>query len=396
MQESETWVEISAARFRVKPLPRALRQGYLRFVIETQGAAPQLRIAPAIDATPLAVSRSSGRLRMVAEEADIEPIGAADALRIWARAWASPAHKAHLRLGPILVRADAGRRKARIFGKFLRSVRAMGLTLEGAGLRSELAFGWPQAMPAAAKGAPASPRIAVALHLHYVELWPEISGLLRRWGRPLRLFVSLTRDDALARARIMSDFPDASVECVENRGRDVRPFLIWLESGRLDEFDLVCKIHGKRTLRPTVPFLFGDLTRRAIFLDLISDEARVNEILARFAAEPRLGLVGPERFHVRSGHKSLADVMGRNGEMAEALAGRMGAPLRAETFDFFSNTMFWVRPQALAPLRDLRLAAEAFAPEAGQTDGALEHAVERLFNHAARTAGFFVEGTTAA
>ena len=69
----------------------------------------------------------------------------------------------------------------------------------------------------------------------------------------------------------------------------------------------------------------------------------------------------------------------------------MGAPIRGDAFDFFEGTMFWARPQALAPLRRLGLAAEAFAPEAGRVDGALEHAVERLFNHAARVAGFRVE-----
>ena len=70
----------------------------------------------------------------------------------------------------------------------------------------------------------------------------------------------------------------------------------------------------------------------------------------------------------------------------------MGAPIRHDDFDFFEGTMFWTRPQALAPMRRLGLAADAFAPEAGQVDGALEHAVERLFNHSVRVAGFRVEG----
>jgi lipopolysaccharide biosynthesis protein len=56
--------------------------------------------------------------------------------------------------------------------------------------------------------------------------------------------------------------------------------------------------------------------------------------------------------------------------------------------------MFWVRPLALTPLRGLRL-ANAFAPEAGLSDGALEHAVEGLFNHSVRLAGFQVAGVSA-
>jgi lipopolysaccharide biosynthesis protein len=71
----------------------------------------------------------------------------------------------------------------------------------------------------------------------------------------------------------------------------------------------------------------------------------------------------------------------------------MGGAEKRE-YDVFHGTMFWVRPLALTPLRGLRL-ANAFAPEAGLSDGALEHAVEGLFNHSVRLAGFQVAGVSA-
>ena len=52
--------------------------------------------------------------------------------------------------------------------------------------------------------------------------------------------------------------------------------------------------------------------------------------------------------------------------------------------------MFWAKPQALAPLRRLRLTEDFAASEAGRVDGASEHAVERRFHHTARVAGFRV------
>jgi len=388
------WFEVDAACFRVEPLAQGLSQGYLRIWIEAEGLLPQLRIAPAYMDTPLVFTRASGRLRLAVAEAKAKPLGAAEAL--WTRIKSSfpPARAAVLRFGPVTVRPDAHRRKARVYLKLLKSLQALGVALDGDGWRPELAFGWGPAPPMP-MDAPQWPSIAVVVHLHYVELWPEIAGLLRGWGRPLRLLASLTREDAAARAQILADFPDAAIEVVDNKGRDVRPFLLWLESGRLDGFDLICKLHSKRTLRPTVPILFGDMARRACFLDLIADPANVAAIVSRFRTDPHLGVVGPQRFRARPDGADLAEFLGRNCEAVAALARRMGAPVTADGFDFFSNTMFWARPQALAPLRQLRLSAE-FAAEAGLTDGGLEHAVERLFNHSARTAGFSVEGTRAA
>ena len=60
-----------------------------------------------------------------------------------------------------------------------------------------------------------------------------------------------------------------------------------------------------------------------------------------------------------------------------------------------AGTMFWVRSQALEPLRGLSLAARAFAPEAGASCGAMEHAVDGLFNHSVQLAGFDVVGVSA-
>ena len=232
----------------------------------------------------------------------------------------------------------------------------------------------------------------MALHLHYVELWSEVETLLRRWRMTFTLFVTLTGENPELAARVRTAFPGSVVRVVENRGRDVRPFLLLLEEGAFDLFDLVCKIHGKRSLGGDGLPLVGTVMRRAAFLDLIAQDRQARAIVERFQRDARLGLVGPRRFRFGELEDAPRVVLRPpNRQRVEALAARMGAAVHDVGFDFFAGTMFWARPPALEPLRRLGLAADSFAPEAGRLDGALEHAVERLFNHAARLSGFRVE-----
>jgi lipopolysaccharide biosynthesis protein len=82
---------------------------------------------------------------------------------------------------------------------------------------------------------------------------------------------------------------------------------------------------------------------------------------------------------------------GLNEATTLALAGRMGIPPAAFHLDFFAGTMFWARPAALAPLRDIGLRLADFPAGAGPDDGALQHAVERLFSASVAKADMKVE-----
>jgi lipopolysaccharide biosynthesis protein len=73
--------------------------------------------------------------------------------------------------------------------------------------------------------------------------------------------------------------------------------------------------------------------------------------------------------------------------MTLKIAERMGVPAEKFRLDFFGGTMFWVRPEALKPLRDLRLAAD-MPYEGGLIDGDLPHALERVLPTSVLVAGY--------
>jgi hypothetical protein len=331
-------------------------------------------------------------------DATLEPLTWRASALGWLRRRFTGLSRTVLDFGFIEVFPEGSRSQTRDYRKLVKSAGTARMAFDGPFLQAhpELILGWiPEPAVPTEPAGPNQFSVAIAIHLHYVELWPEIVTLLGHWRTPFKLFLTLTgSNDALA-SRVRSKYPDCDIRIVENSGRDVRPFLLLLEEGAFDRFDLVCKIHGKRSRREGYPPLLGELVRRATYLDLIGSADQVRSILELFERRPSLGIVGPERFRASSRHGRPSEVMGASRRAIEALAAKMGGKAPGPEFDAFAGTMFWVRPQALAPLRGLRLAS-AFAPEAGLADGALEHAVEGLFNHAVRLAGFEVLGVSAA
>jgi rhamnosyltransferase len=61
---------------------------------------------------------------------------------------------------------------------------------------------------------------------------------------------------------------------------------------------------------------------------------------------------------------------------------------------FFAGSMFWFNPAALAPLHAIPQGHLAFEPEAGQQDGTLAHAFERIFCNIARSTGYVTTSLT--
>ncbi len=386
--------------YRVLASEGARARGYVRLCLARGGAPARDRLVPVGGDFNLLLRPLRNGITAAAEpdEAAIEPVGWRDTAVGLLRRNFTSVRRSLLDFDGVEIFPEGPKTKTRRFRKQLNLARRCRLAFDSPFVLAhpELVAGFP-AEPASAGAfhVQTNARIAVALHLHYVDLWSEIATLLGRWRAPFELFVTLTVENQQLDAGIRAAFPGAVVRVVDNRGRDVRPFLLLLEQGAFDSFEAVCKIHGKRSLGGDRLPIFGGVLRRGAFLDLIGDDRQAQAIVRRFLDDPTLGLAGPERFLSASRPDAPRDVIGPpNRANVERLAATMGAPIRGDDFDFFEGSMFWARPRALAPLRRLGL-ADAFAPETGELDGALEQALERLFNHAARAAGYRVEGVSA-
>lgn len=224
-----------------------------------------------------------------------------------------------------------------------------------------------------------APDCGVVVHLYYPEMWDEIADYLANIRHPFGLHISLCSSTAgNVLGRIREKYPDADVATLENRGRDIAPFNHFLTQGKLDRYLCVCKIHTKKS-----PHRWdGDDWRRMLMDELLGSSGRIDYVIDSFRRISDLGVVGPAAMCF-----SRKDRWGDNRQIFDDLAARLNLGPE-DSLRFFAGSMFWFRPAAFELLRRLDLKFEDFPEEAGQLDGTLAHAMERIFSRAAMAQGY--------
>jgi lipopolysaccharide biosynthesis protein len=106
-----------------------------------------------------------------------------------------------------------------------------------------------------------------------------------------------------------------------------------------------------------------------------------------FERDPSVGMIGAKVFRLPKAGYSEDLSWSANRPMTLKITERMGMPADKFQLDFFGGTMFWVRAEALKPLRDLHLAAD-MPHESGLIDGDLPHALERILPTSVLVAGY--------
>jgi tetratricopeptide (TPR) repeat protein len=230
--------------------------------------------------------------------------------------------------------------------------------------------------------------IAVVLHLFDHTLWDEMRDAIRNISHPFDLFVSVTKgfSDHM-RETVLSVFPHAHIFDFEDHGRDVGAFVVFLQSGVLFKYDLVCKLHTKRSahLSRGDDWTNGDDWRRALIAGILGSPELVDRIIANFRAHPELGIVVADR-NLLSGATKWTD----NEHWLSRLLPRLGVSSDVTDCPFPGGNIFWVRSSLLRLLLDLSIELQDFEPEPLPLDGALGHAIERVFGLICRKTGMRV------
>jgi 2-polyprenyl-3-methyl-5-hydroxy-6-metoxy-1,4-benzoquinol methylase/glycosyltransferase involved in cell wall biosynthesis len=235
-------------------------------------------------------------------------------------------------------------------------------------------------VPPLSKRSSTTLRVILHAHFYYTDHVGDFMRALTASEQQCELILTTNSSEKAAEIRsALKKRTDAEIRIFANRGRDIGPCLKVLEEAK-GRCDLFGHFHGKRS--PHADRHVGDRWRTFLWQHLIGDRMPMIDILKQvFVEDAALGLVFPE-------DPFLVGWDG-NREIAQMLAARMGlrAPLPA-TIECPVGTMFWARPEALAPLLRLHIEEDEYPNEPLPIDGTMLHAIERLLPLVVEDAGY--------
>ncbi len=232
-------------------------------------------------------------------------------------------------------------------------------------------------------------RVAVLLHVFYPELVPELIesiGLI-----PVPVDIIVTNSSGSTLDLTVRDGDRAIILESANRGRDILPMMEVVNAGLLDPYDLVLKVHTKRSSWRGDHDLPGDgnTWRRELLDAVLGSSDNIAAIMSAFSQDPSLGQVTADDSVLGAQH------WGDNQALVQGLLRRIELPLDPSELTFAAGSVYWVRGFVLSGLRCLNLGAKDFPDEAGQVNQTTAHAVERMIGILCHEAGLTVRGRSA-
>lgn len=172
---------------------------------------------------------------------------------------------------------------------------------------------------------------------------------------------------------------------VDNHGRDILPLFHLINSGLLEPYELVLKLHTKKSVWRAEHDQFnddGESWSNRLLDDLAGSTTQVQKILNSFASNPTIGVVTAD------GSALNGEFWGDNQATTAQLLWRLQMHLEDRELTFAAGSMYWCRAFLLKALYALELQSLDFEEEAGQVNSTTAHAVERLLGILTDEAGY--------
>ena len=237
-------------------------------------------------------------------------------------------------------------------------------------------------------------QIIVQAHIFYYYLIDEIVNKTNNIPAKFDLYITTTslKNKIYIEGNIKkySYANNYSIKIVENKGRDVFPFLKQLKF-HFKNYKYVCHIHTKNTKTMFFPKL-GQSWRNYIFNNLLGSKEIILEILSNFENYEKLGFIFPETYHevYLAFGKKLNDIDRYYMNVILKMIFNNNKYQIGKILDFPEGNMFWAKISSIYQIFITDF-DKLIPQEKGQKDGTLLHGIERIWLYLVKINGYYYQ-----
>lgn len=234
--------------------------------------------------------------------------------------------------------------------------------------------------------------VALLIHLYYEDLVSETLDYIAELSNNIDIYISTGNDRTYK--KIKQEIKEKYI-CVkelrkiENRGRDVASLLYYCKD-LWSNYKILGFHHDKKSVGND-DILQGDLFRYTIWENLLSGRDYVLNLINRLEGEDKLGLIIPPVPKHGTYRNIFWESWGENYENVKILAKRLHLQTDIDKTKkaLALSTCFWCKTKAFKKLYEHEFDIREFDLNPFPQDGALSHAIERIFPFVAQDAGYY-------
>ena len=228
--------------------------------------------------------------------------------------------------------------------------------------------------------------IAVQAHIFYEDIIIEIINKTNNIPVKFDLYITINfLNISKITEEYVKNYSNANnyhIQLIENKGRDVLPFLTQLKK-IIKNYKYICHIHSKKTINHPE---YGNRWRRYLYENLLGNSRIISEILTDFENTERLGLIFPENFYDCINYAIKLEDYDRyftNLVLNKLFPGyKIG-----DNLDFPAGNMFWARVEAIYQILEQSF-DNLFPEEDNQISFTIMHGIERSWLYIVKLNGY--------
>ena len=231
--------------------------------------------------------------------------------------------------------------------------------------------------------------VLIQVHAFYVDLMPEIINKTNNIPVKFDLYVTTNAfnkqiliDEIIKNSSKAQNF---EIDIVENKGRDVLPYLTQIKD-IAKHYKYICHLHTKKTKFDSI---LGEKWRNYLYNNLFGDKDLISEILSDFENNNNLGLIFPETYYFQQNNSFKYNK--NNIKYMNYLLGIMypGTNYRiGKKIIFPVGNMFWARVDAIHQVFEQNIKNKC-PKESNQIDATILHGIERIWLFVAKLNGYY-------